>query len=193
MLITTDNQQRVIDTFFLIAKETPDVNKISLQMIASRLGIRRESIYKYCFRTPDEILERAHYLIDKKIEEKVTEVVSGKHNDFAIFLSHEILPLLYEKKDWLQILYNTCLDPKWGKFLEKKYAPLIERYLDNIGKEYIIPNNFLALLVVKEFFAIVSTWLKDPNPEPTSLFQKKFLQVFNSSPNELLSQSHKLL
>lgn len=70
------------------------------------------------------------------------------------FLSHEILPLLYEKRDWLQILYGTILDPKWGKFLERKYAPLIEKYLDNIEKEYIISNSFLALLVVKEFFPL---------------------------------------
>ncbi|MBB5888194.1 hypothetical protein [Lactovum miscens] len=126
MIITTDNQQKVIDTFFLIAKETPSVNKITLQMIASRLGIRRESIYKYCFRIPNEILERAHYLVDKKIEESVNEFVNGERHDFAVFLSHEILPLLYEKRDWLQILYNTILDPKWGKILEKNMYPLLK-------------------------------------------------------------------
>lgn len=187
MIITTDNQQRVIDAFFLIAKENPDIKKISLQTVASRLGIRRESIHKYCFRTPDEILERAHYLIDKKIEESFNIFINKRHHDFALFLSQEILPLLYEKKDWLQVLYNTNLDPRWNEFLENKYAPLIEKHLNNIGKEYIIPNNFLALLIVKEFLAITSTWLKDTNPEPASLFQKKFLKVFNSSPNDLLS------
>ncbi|MCT0015539.1 hypothetical protein EFE32_01430 [Lactococcus lactis subsp. lactis] len=104
MIITTDNQQRVIDAFFLIAKETPDIKKISLQMIASRIGIRRESIHKYCFRTPDEILERAHYLIDKKIEESFNRFIDKHHQDFALFLSQEILPLLYEKK----IGYKFC-------------------------------------------------------------------------------------
>lgn len=188
MIITTDSQQRVIDMFFIIAKETPDIKKISLQMIADRLGIRRESIYKYCFRTPEEILERAHYLIDIKIEVAVTNFIESSNHNVNIFLTDKMLPILYEHREWLQIFYSTTLDPQWGVFLEKKYSPLIKKYLDKIKKDHFIPNKFLSLLILKQFSSIISVWLKAPNPEPVSIFKKKFLIVFKTPPYDFLNQ-----
>lgn len=45
MKIITDSQRKIIDAFFLIAKEQPN-QRITFQMLADQSGMRRESIYR---------------------------------------------------------------------------------------------------------------------------------------------------
>lgn len=186
MKIITDSQRKIIDAFFLIAKEQPN-QRITFQMLADQSGMRRESIYRYHFSNLEELIEKVHDIIDNEISSAFEEFVNNGDLNLLKFLSYLVLPCLYEKKDWLKILYGTNVDPGWSNFLEERYFPLIECYLNKKGKNDIIPNFFLSKVIVKEFLAIVAVWLTDDNPEPASLFQRKFVHIFQQSPAAMLT------
>lgn len=157
-------------------------------MVADKAEMRRESIYKYHFKNVDAIIERIHLLIDEEIGNEFEKFITSGNTDLIHFFIHKMLPHMYENKEWLKLLYSTTLNSDWSDFLQKKYSPIVEVYLNNIRKNDILSNFFLSHLIVKEFLAIVSSWLIDSNPEPASLFQKKFLHVLHTSLYDLLGQ-----
>ncbi|MFK4935934.1 hypothetical protein ACI1UF_06300 [Lactococcus garvieae] len=69
--------------------------------------------------------------------------------------------------------------------MQEKYSPVVEAYLNKIGKKEIFSNAYLANILLKEFLSILSTWLTDDIPEPVSLFQKKFLYLLSLSPADI--------
>ncbi|CAM3027667.1 transcriptional regulator [Lactococcus hircilactis] len=190
LVITSETQLKIIDAYFRILQEKPDTKIITLDMVAKKVGMRRESIYRYHFKNIEEIRDRIHYLIDGGLEKEAVEFVDGKTFDINSFIANKLLPLLYEKRDWLKVMYSTDIDAEWQSFLLKKYVPIVTNYLELIGEEDIIPNKFLAEVAVKEILALISTWLTDEQPEPASLFKEKFLCVFQYSPYGILTNSN---
>ena len=187
-MITTEGQKKIIAAFFEVAATVGDTDKITIKMIADQVGIRRESIYKYHFRNIDEIINHIHNLIDKEVFERFKYHTIDKGGDAVWFLTYEFLPVLYEKREWLKILYSTKVDPSWMEFLVNRYVPIIKEYLDLNNKNEPIHNLYLSKIVVKEFLSIVSTWLTHDEPESLASFQKKFLYLLKLSPYSILSQ-----
>lgn len=190
MIFTSETQYKIIDAYFSILQETPDVKKISLGMVAYRVGMRRESISKYHFKNVEEIRERIRHLVDDKLEEAAENFVGGENLALYPFISEVMLPHLYKYRDWLKILYGTTIDSEWQTFLLQRYTPLVERYLDEIEQKELISNQLLAAIIVKEILSIVSTWLTDNHPDPVFIFQKKFMHILQSSPYDLLTKSY---
>lgn len=184
-VITTETQKKIIDAFFMVASNYPN-KKITVEMIGQQAGMSRENIYHNHFRGIKEIIEKIHLLVDEELYNKFQRFVYDENTNLLNFLTHHVLPFLYEKREWLKILYGTQIDPEWEYFLESRYAPLINNYLDKIGKKDIIPNHFLSQIFVKEFMAIISVWLTDNNPEPPSLFIKKFIYILSQSPTDMI-------
>lgn len=187
VIITTETQKKIIEAFLILAS-TSSNKKITVEMIGHEIGMSRENIYRNHFRGIKEIIERIHYLIDEEIFSKFQEFVDSGNSNITGFLAEQILPILYEKKEWLKVLYGTNTDPDWTFFLETKYVPLITNFLEKIEKKDVIPNFLLAQIIVKEFIALVSVWLTDNNPEPPELFIKKFLHIMSQSPKNMLEK-----
>lgn len=187
MLITTPTQLKIINAFFELADEKPEAT-ISLQMIADKVGISRGSITRYHFKNIPGLLNHIHGLIDNEIREQFERMVhsSDSWSDLLIFFNQEMIPYLFSRKHWLKPLYNTYQDPKWLAYLEHEYAPIIEMYLWKVGKKDIIPNEFLAKFVVKQFLSIVSIWLSDEEAEKPEDFQEKFIHALDISISDIL-------
>lgn len=183
----TGTQLKIIDAFFKVVLDHPD-QKITVEMISKQAGMTRENIYHNHFRGTKEIIEKIHDIIDRDICFKFQNFIDSDDTNIGDFLSQVMIPSLYQKKEWLKVLYGTNIDPLWPDFLQSRYAPLVEAHLDKIGKNDLISNFFLSQIIVKEFIAIVSVWLTDNNPEPPSLFKEKFIHILQQSPLELLSQ-----
>ncbi|WP_270227975.1 transcriptional regulator [Lactococcus garvieae] len=158
---------------------------MTLQMVADQAGLRRESIYRYHFDNMEDIIEKIHFLIDKDIDDETAKFMRGTNTNIVKFVSHTLLPLLYARKEWIKILCETNVDPNWLNFLQEKYSPVVEAYLNKIGKKEIFSNAYLANILLKEFLSILSTWLTDDIPESVSLFQKKFLYLLSLSPADI--------
>lgn len=186
IILTSDKQRLIIDAYFRILQENPEMKEVPIKLLAAKSGMTRESLYRYHFKNMDEIKERICLLADEELEAQTKKVFSNASLDLVVFLNKALLPYLYDKRDWLKVLYGTNLAATWQSYLLKKYTPIVETHLDKVGKKDIVPNRFLASIIVKEFLAIISTWITDPNPEPASLFIKKFLHILKSSPYALL-------
>lgn len=187
MIITSDSQKRLIEAFFRVAEEHPE-QKITFAMIAERAGMSRENAYRNHFRGIPEIIKRIHFLIDNDISTEFEKFTASDDTDILRFIGKSILPFLYDKKDWLRVLYGTNVDSEWFTFLQQRYVPLVTIYLDKIEKNDVIPNTLLSQLIVKNFLSIISVWLTDNNPEPPSLFIKKFIHLLQQSPADMMMQ-----
>jgi AcrR family transcriptional regulator len=190
MVVTTENQTKVIEALLRIAQENPKNKRITVTEVAKRAGMTRTSFYKYNFDDMESILTRMHDILDGEIYRGFNAIITGKIRDdqpLLKFLNDTVLPTLYDQRAWLKTIYTTNVDLGWERYLQDKYAPLIETYLDKIGKKLPIENHYIGLIVIKEFLALVSTWITDDNPEPASLFKEKFMGALQTSPYAFLS------
>lgn len=183
--ITTETQRMIIDAFFQVAYDNPD-KKITVEMISRYAGMTRENIYHNHFKGIKEIIEKIHFLLDIELSNKFKKLVKSEEPDILEFFCKDLLQFFYEKKDWLKVLYGTTVDPSWQNFIQERYSPYIEEYLDKFGKDNLISNYFLAQVIVQEFVSIISIWITDKQPEPPSLFIRKFIFIINQSPVDLL-------
>lgn len=185
----SDNQEKIIDAFFTLAAANPDTT-ITVQMLADEVGLHRSTFYRYYFASVDDVLDHIHALIDQDIlsgfDESLEEDITSNQPLYD-FLDNTVLPTLYNRRAWLKVLYKTDLDPTFGHYLLDTYTPIVERYLDKIGKQSPIGNHFAARVVMGEFLALVSTWLTDDEPEPVELFKEKFIAVLSVAPLDFLS------
>lgn len=190
MHIISDRQRQIIDAYLIIVSETDEPKKITMDMIAERVGIRRQSIYEKHFSNIAEIIETIYMLTSEeceiKMQEFFNETYENYNGEFFTFFEQEILPLLYGKRDWLKTLYSAALDSSWADFAQRVYSPYIELYLVKTGNRTGLPDDFICSLITRQVIAIVANWLTSNNPEPASLFQKKFDYLIKTSTYDLL-------
>ncbi|GBG96667.1 TetR/AcrR family transcriptional regulator [Lactococcus termiticola] len=190
MKITTEKQQQIIDAYFSLAEEKKG-KRISLKMIAEKIGIRRESIIKYHFKNTDAILNHIHKIIEQDLTQMFEDFLDcgkGSEEDMINFIKQDFLPFLYSKKEWMRLLYYTGMDPYWIQFLEDKYTPLAVIYIERQGNNSNVPTEFLARIIVKQIMGITSAWLMADKAEPSSLFADKFIEAMKMAPFEILSK-----
>ncbi len=190
MHIISDRQRQIIDAYLIIVSEMDEPKKITMDMIAERVGIRRQSIYEKHFSNITEIIETIYRLTSEecelKMQEFFNETCENYNGEFFTFFEQEILPLLYGKRDWLKTLYSAALDTSWADFAQKVYSPYIELYLVKTGNCTGFPDDFICSLITRQVIAIVANWITSNNPEPASLFQKKFDYLIKTSTYDLL-------
>ena len=187
MILITDSQRLIIDAFFLAVQEHPDAKHITTKMIAKKAGISRQNVYKH-FRNLEELIILVHRLIDEPCVEKLKEFRVDKEKDLVKFFAHEVLPLLYEKRDWLKLLYEKAFDPNWTYYIKAKYQPVLEPYLKKSENKIGFSNEVLFDLIAKQVLAVIIVWLTSENPEPASIFEKKFIALL-STPTSVLVMS----
>lgn len=191
MILISDTQVKIIDAFFLIAQESECAQNITMQQIAEKAGIRRQNIYKNHFNGIDDIIHTVHRIIDKKCKELMKKFINSNSKNLSIFVADEILPVLYNKRDWLKNLYNTSLDPDWIKFLHDQYKPLVKVYLedniDEICSRLKLNPEFVYNLIIGNTLVIISCWLTSDTIEPPSLFKYNFLNLCSIALDDIIS------
>lgn len=190
MIIVSERQRQIMDALFLAVESVGDLKKVTMDMVAERAGMRRQSIYEKHFRNIGEIIETIHALVSQECEERMEHFFSHSYKyyqgNFISFFEQEILPLLYEKRDWLRNLYSSMLDSSWTDYAQKVYTPYIKRYLAKVGNHSGLPDDFVCGLIVRQIIAIVATWLTSDKPDPVSLFRPKFDRLLKTSTYDLL-------
>jgi hypothetical protein len=186
MRFVSETQLKIIEAFFILAENSATPRKISMQMIADKAGINRQNIYKNHFCSIDDLLDAAHRVIDHDCEKKLKSFTSVKKQDLIIYFSKEILPILYQKRNWLRVLYKYSADSNWMQFLEYQYKPIIKEYLKSSSHNMEISDEFRCNLILRQFLAVISSWMLCDHPEPPYLFQSTFVQLLSTSSYDLL-------
>jgi AcrR family transcriptional regulator len=194
MILVSERQREIIEAFFLVIKEMDEPNKITMDMIAERAGISRQGIYEKHFSNIGDIVEKIHSLVSEECEERMQNFFYNSYEtyngDYFKFFEEEILPLLYNKRDWLKTLYSTKLDSSWADYAQKAYTPYVELYLTRLGNQSGLADDFICGLIVRQVIAIVASWLTCDEPEAVPLFKKKFDYLIKTPTYELLFKNH---
>ncbi|GBG96238.1 transcription regulator [Lactococcus termiticola] len=179
-----------MDAFFMLVDEVDEPRKISMEMIAGRVGIRRQSIYEKHFSSVSDLMTTIFELVSSPCELKIQAYFAGdKSQDFFDFFAQEILPLLYEKRDWLKLLYSKVIAASWSDFAQRTYLPYVEAYLKDFPNETGLSDRFRSDLLVRQVIAIVASWLTSEKVEPASLFAPRFLDLLGKSSLDLIGKS----
>ncbi len=93
-------------------------------------------------------------------------------------IANEVLPLLYQNRRIVRLLYNSAIDPYWEPFLEQQYTKWASKIIVvSPHNQFEIPAPFSRALVVKHVLDLISTWITSPFPEEPALFQPKFIKI----------------
>lgn len=180
-------RENIINAFFRCANKHPDLHHFTISEIAKEAGISRQAVQRKHYVTVEELILDIRTRINDDVKQKLSEFdVSSKKSPYLIF-AEEILPIIYDYRDWLKVLCTTCMDPNWTKFIENQYIACFSQFLVKDVKGTGFSQEFVQRVVVKEIFAIVTTWLSEELPEPPQSFSKKFLLLTSHSEQLFIS------
>lgn len=186
-IIISDTQQRIIDSFFILARDSNSLKEITMADIAEKAGIRRQNIYKKHFSNKKDIIDTIHNLINWECEQKFEEFINNKNQtDLISFYADNILPILYDKRDYLKILYGTEADSEWMFFLHKQYTPIVKKCLKSQQERLGSQIEFISELIVRQVISVIANWLTSEQPDPPSLFKKILITYLSTSTSDLL-------
>lgn len=145
--------------------------KISDKEIIQNSGVSRSTFYNH-FKNQEEILNFIFNIIDKKIFREFKNInyfpsTIVNKSILIDYLSTNILPIIYEYRNIIKIMYLSDISNVWNNFLEDKYSKEVCLYLN-------IENNMHLRLFVKYILLIIELWITDETVEKPKQFKKHF-------------------
>lgn len=182
----TNYDLKIFSAFCLVTTESTSTNQVTISRIAKKLDVTRQAIYKSHYSNIDEIINALHLYIEEDIQKSFQYQIQkdGKMFDWIHFIANDILPKLYQKREYLNVLYGTTVDTTWHDFLTKKYTTLLNQSLVATKKDFAIEYNEY---IVAEALAIIGVWMKYPEPEHPIYFGKRFIFLMEHSISNIIN------
>lgn len=184
-----ETREMIINAVMRLALKNKERTHLTITEIATEAGLSRQAIYQKHFKNVAEIFEDIHVTIDEQIlktfEQKVLTLPPSEiYNGIAQY----ILPLVYQHREWLRVLYSTNIDLKWRRYLHVRYSTITLTYL----AKYPPLNSPLSQektinLLTDHLLAVISTWLSDDFPMHPEKFTPIFLTLMTRSPRSFFS------
>ena len=187
MVYLDQKQKDLIESFFILADENPTAKRISITQITKKANINHQNFTRY-FKNFEEMIEKIHEMVDEKVESTLLAYLKreGAKPDLVTFYATEVLPLLYNERYHLRILYKSLADPSWIQYLEGKYTSILEVALAQAGNKLTIDDQALCSLIVQNVLAITAVWLKSENPTPPLAFRETFIKYLSTPTYDLI-------
>ncbi|MBM7636040.1 TetR/AcrR family transcriptional regulator [Streptococcus saliviloxodontae] len=186
-----DTRKKIVNAVLRIASSDKTKGKLTLAEIANEAGISRQAIYQKHFKNTEEIFKYIHEEIDNKILSVFSENVLTDPNVSLIYerVATYLLPVIYDYREWLKILYNSEVDLKWRKYLfDNYYTPIITYLEENKINVSPLTTKQTVRISIDYTISIISVWLSEDVPMHPSIFSKVFLEVINKSPISLINR-----
>ncbi|GAK30044.1 putative transcriptional regulator [Weissella oryzae SG25] len=180
MLLFSERQLLIIDAYFVCIQECGVSKTITMQMIADKVGIRRQNIYKKHFPNLAAITRASYEMVDFYINRQLQDYQPRKDGSLVDYFAQTVLPLIWAQRYYLKILYTSPSNNDWINYLSNRYTPLIQAHLTNQSQSHGLSSRFLAVLIEKQINSVIATWLTATEPEPVSLFEKRFLFLMHT-------------
>lgn len=186
-----ETREMIINAVMRLALKNKERTHLTITEIATEAGLSRQAIYQKHFKNVAEIFEDIHVTIDEQIlktfEQKVLTLPPSEiYNGIAQY----ILPLVYQHREWLRVLYSTNIDLKWRRYLHVRYSTITLTYL----AKYPPLNSPLSQektinLLTDHLLAVISTWLSDDLPMHPEKFAPIFLTLMTRSPRSFFENT----
>lgn len=186
-----DTRQVIIDSLFRLAQRFPEKTNFTLTEIASEAHISRQAIYQKHYNSVEDIIEDIYSQIATRTREKLTQLSPIPGVSPFKLLADELIPALYERRDWLRIIYTSSLYTGWFQRLQGNYYNWLRPFVVESSKELHIDSEILLRLLVGYIFDLFVSWLSQPFPLPPEIFKEKFLKLILLSPNECIGKTYR--
>ncbi|SEF24309.1 transcriptional regulator, TetR family [Streptococcus gallolyticus] len=173
-------REKIIDAFFELAQNNPEKNKFTISEIAQQAGISRQAIYQKHFKNFQEIIDYIHEILDKQIYQIYANYDITKDGNPFIYVADNVLPVIYEGKEWIACLYISAIDPSFEQFIVSTYTKWGVENVHPQSEKFHLPDDVLTQLIVEQTMVIIKNWIIQENPTPPDEFKDDFLRLINS-------------
>ena len=181
------SREAIVNAVFRIASKNPKKRELTMAEIAKEAGISRQAIYQKHFANVKEIFNYIHRsMTDEVFATFKTSITNPKNHSIYEAVANDIIPLVYQKRDRVYVFYHTSLDTGVSNFLEAHYVDLLEHAAIEIDNKGPFSNKSMMRIVINYIFSIVGEWIAEDFPDPPEVFAKKFLDLMESSPKDLI-------
>lgn len=187
-----DTRENIIDAFFRLAEKNPTLSQITIAQVAEEANISKQTIYRKHYSSTQDIISDMHRLVDEQILKELTHHPITKGTSPFKIISEVALPIVYEHRNWLKVLYNTSIDGAWMNFLTDNLNEWALLALQGAGQRVGIPQEMLCKIVIKHSTTIISEWISEELPIHPTTFSKIYLNLVQLSLNDLVSDDCKL-
>lgn len=185
-MIFSQYDLEIFSAFCKIAQTNASADQVTIPKIANELGVSRQAIYKSHYKSINEIIQALHLYIEEDIYTDFKKAIQEniKSSDLLYFISYDILPKLYQKREYLQVLYGTTVDPSWHDFLTQRYTKIVKNIL--VNKHNKLDTKYIEFIVAQSL-AIIGVWMRSDTIELPVHFSKKFHFLLNNSISDIIN------
>ena len=170
----------IISSLITLAKKNPQRSSFTMTEIAAEAGISRQAIYQKHFNNFEDIIEYIHEETNQHIFNVFNKYSPNNDGDPISFLADYILPLIYEKKEIINILYTTQVDPCWREFLRETYSKWVLKSV-HYNKKFGFSDQDIAHIITTMAISFIEVWIRKENPIPPKEFRETFIQLAKTS------------
>lgn len=181
-------RENIINAFFKLASQHPERAHFTIAEIANEAHLSRQAIYKNHFNSTKEILTYLHETIDSEVMEAFDKYDTTSDLAPLEYFANTIIPIIYERRIWLKLLYSTSVDPQWRFYLKQKYIGwLLKNITINSYKELGLTKELVVQHIVNNILSIIEIWLATDIPDHPQKFSKIFLKLIDCSISDFIS------
>ena len=185
-----DTRRIIMNAVLRLAQKNPDRIQFTLTEIAMEARISRQAIYQKHYQNVNDIIHDIHLQIATEARKKLIQYGPSCGKSPFHIIADEMLPVLYEHREWLRVIYTTSLYPGWLGYLEKSYRPWITPFLVNNCSDADL--EVVTQILIGHVLNIFIAWLKQPVPVPPDAFREQFFKLINMTPYDYISKNYKL-
>lgn len=191
--MSRDTRQVIINALFSLAQENPDWSHFTIQDVAKEAGISRQAIYQKHYASVEDIINDIHVQIATEARNKLFSSPPTIGVSPYQAVADELLPVLYEHRDWLRVIYNSpYLSSGWFRYLSESYREWMLPFIEKRAKELNLKEEILLQLTINQIYSLIVVWLKQPFPLHPDRFKEIFLDMLVLSPNDYLEECFRI-
>lgn len=182
MEIKDKSKKKIIDSFLNISLHK-DINEISIDDIILNSGVSRGTFYNH-FKSKNDILLYLEKTMCSSIDDVLFEIVDYDDNYMDV-ITHKVLPLVYENRDYTKILYKYY-QPSFFDFIVKRYSKYFIKYFDHYDEKVLkLSKDFAVQFFFRMMLNAMLLWISEAIPLTPEEFEPSFKKIINSSVSDV--------
>lgn len=182
-----DKSKKMIVNSFLNLTVHNEFNEISIDEIITNSGLSRGTFYNH-FRNKNDIIIYLEKIMCKSIDDAFEDISPDNENYMSI-MTHRILPLVYENREYTKILYQYY-QPSFFDFIVKRYSKYFIKYFENYDEKVLkLSRDFAVQFFFRMMLNAMLLWISEAIPPTPEEFEPSFKKIINSSVSDVCGLS----
>jgi AcrR family transcriptional regulator len=177
----------VFEAFCRVADRCKSHGEIKMSDIAGEVGFSLQNLYKTYYPNLDALISALEVYVCEEILERWDSLPFLDNPELLTdYFTDKILPLIYEKRQFLYTLFGQVADPGFFHYLMENFNPLVSPYMTQASEESGISPETLSMLTVEFVCSAIARWMRKKDPDTVEVFKKKFRYLMEHSVDAIL-------